>query len=549
MARDLPSSEGSRLHRFSFFFVLLAQLWGFAPLLLAAFFVGRSDRYDGWEFIGTGVGALALSAYSLVYTLSFRYWLLDDEIVIKKGFFDRTLRHLPFARISNIAHKQNVLHRIFDVVELNLESGSGAQAEAKLTVLTNTQAAALEQQIRAYQLAGKPLSGKDRNLAQGLANSSSSAEPSAAISVDASAKLSEAALGDLIRLGLISNRGMLLIGGGFYFLSQTGLSKNNNVFKGIGNTVSGWLGSSHGPLFWVLSILFSMLLILIVVRIASIVVSIIQFYGFKLSGNESTLRTESGLLTRRGGQARIERIALIVINNGWLYRLFKRQGVQVYLPGNAMQGDSMERSGMTHLTPVGTPDHVQALIERIFELQISALRWQPLAAKAGRRMAKKALFFGALIWLPLLIFAGLKLTNEATAALCVAAALSMAWLFYSRHKDARESGYVLLPDFWIIKTGYFSQTIQLVRRDAIQSVSLSSSHFDRTSQMAGVRVDLMVTSMSASPKLKYLSQADAAQLFHLLRINAMSTLSTPQGPQSAIARSLVENASAVSAGA
>ena len=95
MAHKLPSSEGYKLHRFSFFFVLLAQLWNLAPILLAAIFVGRSDRYDGWEIIGTSFAAIALSVYTLIYTLSFRFWLLEDEIVIKKGFFDRTLRHIP----------------------------------------------------------------------------------------------------------------------------------------------------------------------------------------------------------------------------------------------------------------------------------------------------------------------------------------------------------------------------------------------------------------------------------------------------------------------
>jgi len=542
MARDLPESEGSRLHRFSFFFVLLGQLWSLAPLLIAAIFLGRSDRYDGWEIIGTGVAAIALSAYSLVYTLSFRFWLLDDEIVIKKGFFDRTLRHIPFARISNIAHKQNLLHRIFRVVELNLESGSGTQSEAKLTVLTKIQAASLEQKIRAYHAAAAHGSAL-KDSAAGLAFTESPAQNVVDIPAGAEGEpLSQTRLGDLIRLGLISNRGMLLIGGGFYFLSQTGLSKNN-VFTGIGNTVRGWLGGAHGPLFWLLSALISIALILIVVRLASIVMAIVQFYDFKLSGNAENLRTESGLLTRRGGQARVERVALIVINNSWLYRLFSRQSVQVFLPGNALQGDSMERGGMTHLTPVATQANVNALIERIFDLQISALRWHPLAPNAGRRMANKALFFGALVWSPILTFASFKLSNELLTGLCACALIGFTWLYYSRHKDARESGYILLPDFWIVKTGYFSQTIQLVRRDAIQSASLGSSHFDRTTAMAGVRVDLMVSSMSASPKISYLEQNDAAILFHALRNDLKNT------HQSDTARSLSENASAVSAGA
>ena len=541
MARNLPAGEGSRLHRFSFFFVLLARLWNLAPLLLAAFFLGRSDRYDGWELIGTVSAAVALSLYSLIYTLSFRFWLLDDEIVIKKGIFDRTLRHIPYSRISNIAHKQNLLHRIFGVVELNLESGSGAQSEAKLTVLTKAQAADLEQKIRSCRVDSAPEAGLLDSATDQIG--ASPAVNLASMPVNAEGTLlSQTRFGDLVRLGLISNRGMLLVGGAVYFLSQTGLAKNN-LSKSVGTTVDGWFGGAHDTFFWFLSAVIFISLIIVVVRLASIVVAIVQFYDFKLSATAENLRTESGLLTRRGGQARIERVALVVINNSWLHRLFSRQSMQVFLPGNTAQGDSMERSGMTHLTPVATESQVNALVERIFDLQISALRWRPLAAKAGLRMAKKALFFGALFWLPVLIIASLKTSGVLFAGICAGAPITFIWLYFSRHKDARESGYVLLPDFWIIKTGYFSQTIQLVRRDAIQSASLISSHFDRTTAMAGVQVDLMVSSTSTTPKIAYLNQNDAATLFQALRDDSKNN------DHSETARSRVENASAVSAGA
>ena len=59
----------------------------------------------------------------------------------------RNRREIPFARIHNVTVHQNVLHRLFGVAELRLESAGGVRPEAEMRVLKLDQALALQKQV------------------------------------------------------------------------------------------------------------------------------------------------------------------------------------------------------------------------------------------------------------------------------------------------------------------------------------------------------------------------------------------------------------------
>ena len=104
MAPD-PRGDERRLHPFSWLFVLITQLREVALPLIVLLLFGRGEW---WEFMAL-VGAVLLAAYSLVYSFGFRYRIGDGELTVREGLFDRTERHIPFARIQNIARRSNLL--------------------------------------------------------------------------------------------------------------------------------------------------------------------------------------------------------------------------------------------------------------------------------------------------------------------------------------------------------------------------------------------------------------------------------------------------------
>ena len=181
-----------RLHPWSWLFVLVQQLKQFIVPLAVLLFLGRGDRHALWPL--AGVAALALLSAWQYFT--YRYSVGDDRLVVRSGLLERSLRQIPFARIHNVALNQTLLHRLFGVAEVRLESAGGQKPEAEMRVLRLQDALALERLIRRR----------------------------GHVSADPSGTAAEAADGELllalptsevVRLGLISNRGMVVVGGAF----------------------------------------------------------------------------------------------------------------------------------------------------------------------------------------------------------------------------------------------------------------------------------------------------------------------------------------------
>ena len=133
-----------RLHPLSWLFVLLAQLKQFILPLLVLLFAGRGDRNDLWGLIAVGV----LVALSLAEYFTYRYRLRGDAIVVRSGWLHRSVREIPYARIHNVNLHQSLLHRLFGVAEVRLESAGGIKPEAQMRVLRLDQAEALEALVR-----------------------------------------------------------------------------------------------------------------------------------------------------------------------------------------------------------------------------------------------------------------------------------------------------------------------------------------------------------------------------------------------------------------
>ena len=174
-----------RLHPLSWLFALLIQLRPLVVPLLVLIFLGRGE----WWELFIVAGAVGYALYALIYSIGFRYRLSDDELLVKEGIFARTERHIPYARIQNIVQRRNLLHRAFGVAELRLESAGGEKPEAVMNVITLAAAEQIEAVLR-----------------------SEKAQPETA---DLRAPLLALDWRELLRLGLVRNRGGVVIGAMF----------------------------------------------------------------------------------------------------------------------------------------------------------------------------------------------------------------------------------------------------------------------------------------------------------------------------------------------
>ena len=477
-ALDHTDAPDRRLHPLSWLFVLLQQLKQFIVPLIALFFFGRGDRSELWPLIGVGVLALA----SLWQYFTYRYRITGDSLIVKSGLFERSLRQIPFARIHNVAVHQSLLHRLFGVAEVRLESAGGKKPEAQMRVLKLNDAIALEQLVRR----------------------------SSHVSADAIAQPAE--LGDLLlqlppaevlRLGLISNRGLVVVGAGVAALSQVSPRIIPNLFEEWGKALFG-LAGSHQFDFAHYALVGASLLagLVLVLRLFSVLLALLQYYGFRLEEHGRRLTVERGLLTRWRTSVPRRRIQAWTLREGVMHRLLKRRTLEI---DTAVAEEQNESRALRELAPVATPAECEALIRHLLPgAAWPPPQWQPLHAKAWWRLLLPGAAFAAVLCAVLAWHFG------------VWGLLGLGWLawaIFESRQHARRAGYALGAGLVAVRGGWWSRHWRFAELDKLQALRLTQSPLDRRFGMASLWLDTTGAGTFAPPlRIRYLAESEARAL-------------------------------------
>jgi len=479
-----PTGREQRLHPLSWLFLLIGQLKQFALPLLVLLFTGRRNDSDLWGL----VGVVGLLAYSLVQYFTYRYRIEGDGVVIRSGLLQRSLRHIPFARIQNVTVHQTVLHRLFNVAEVRLESAGAAKPEGQMRVLRLQAAHELERQIRG------------RNT--GATASALAEEPGEL--------LLALPVAEVIRLGLINNRGMLVIGGLFAVLAQAGDNLIGQLFTGLGQWLSGQAGALQlSMVAMAAAALLLLLLLVVVLRLLSVAIALLQFYGFRLSEAEGRLSVERGLMTRTRGSVPRHRIQAFTLSEGVLHRFFHRRSLRV---DTAVMEAANERRSLRDLAPIATPAAMDALLDRLLpEHAWPIADWNPLHPRAWRRQ-----FFAPAV--ALLIATTVLFYFKGAMALALLAALPL--LYWRAVLWARHAAYSVGEELIAFRAGWLGRHWRFAESRKLQALELLQSPFDRRHGMATLRFDTAGASeMEPALSIPYLPEAEARRLYLRLSQN------------------------------
>jgi putative membrane protein len=496
----LGAGRERRLHPLSWLFVLLASLREFALPLIALLFFGRSGG-ETWEWFGL-VGVAALTGLAIVRYFTYRFRIDAGELVIRSGVLHRNVRHVPLGRIQNVALKRNLLHRLAGVAEVRLESAvGGISAEAQMRVLSMRDAHALELLVRAQGASAAAHEGE------------TDVEP------DRGDLLLALSTRELVKLGLTSNRGLILGAAGVGVFSQIdsaglGALVANGVKAAFGHARDLQLGWSE----WLFAATVLALAVVAAMRAVSVLLVLLQFHGFRLhevaaqpagatrkGGKEAAgigLGIEAGLLTRIRSHAPLQKIQHWTVRESLLHRLFRRRSLRVETA--ALQALN-EAQSLTDLVPIAAPARIDELLARWLPwLDPDTIDWQPLHPRAWRRM----LFWPAL------------LTVLATGLLCLRfgplgllALLSLPWWVLRARRLAARSNWAVSERALFWRSGWLDRRLSFAEIGKLQGLQLLQSPFDRRHGMASLVAD----TAGANPlghrlELYYLPEAVAREL-------------------------------------
>jgi len=513
------TSEIRRLHPMSWLFMTATSVKGLIFPVIIVLFASSANPWARYELLSLLVIGPAFVAALLKQGI-YNYRFTDEELVIRDGILTKKERHIPYDRVHNIALVRNPFHRMLGVVSARVETAAGGEPEAVMRVLTLEAVDELRRYTLGKERAGTLAAGAgtasvganagEHDIIEsnddGVANSAMTADiaehsmgaPSSTPSV-----LLRLPQSELVRLGLISNRGFVVVAAFIGLVSQANWWDQDweayyDTLRESAPTWTTWLLEPGSLTMRILLGAGLFLLFVALLRLFSIVWYVVKYYDFTLQRDDEDLRIEFGLFTRVSSLIPVHRIQLLTSSASLLHRWFGRADIDLETAG-AMEsgsglGGQLAAAGATGsrqwLAPIIEADRALALIREVMpEIHLDAVEWEPLAPRAARRILRKSVL---LLMLPTgAAMALLSLTRIPVSgfhALWLPAfILPLIYVWVSGW--VRNAGYALTDTAVFFRSGWLARKISVVRFNTIQTVWMSESPFDRRHHMASVAVD------------------------------------------------------------
>ncbi|MCA0393300.1 MAG: PH domain-containing protein [Proteobacteria bacterium] len=484
-APAVVASAERRLHPWSWLFVLLGSLRQFiVPLVVLVFLGGRRD--EGYQLFGALVLVTVLALASVWRYFTYRYRIDGDSLLIRSGLLERSLRQVPFSRIHNVELRQTLLHRLFGVAEVKLESAGGDKPEAQMRVLKLSDALALERLIRHRGRAG------DADA------------PDAADDGDTLLALPTA---EIVRLGLVSNRGMVVVGAAFALAWQV-LPEDAmaQAMRSLWRQAFGYVRHLDGSVVLnTLTVAGFVLAALALVRAFSVVLAIVRYHGFRLREHGRRLTVERGLLARVRSSVSRRRIQAWTLREGLLHRLFRRRSLAIDTAGSRTDGAQQQDRGLHELAPIATPAACDTLVRHVLARDAWPPRdWLPLHPRAWQRLLLGDVVFAAAL------VAGLCWYLGGWGAFGL---LWLPWAWLAARRQARFAGYHVDDHLVAVREGWWSRHWRFAEIDKLQALQLRQSPLDRRFGMASLWLDTAgANPMAPALRMRYLPLDEARAL-------------------------------------
>ncbi len=494
-----------RLHPLTLVFAALDSLKSFLVPIIAVGIFGRGDGAMHplfWVF-------LALPVYSAtVRYLTFRYRLDQGELITKHGIIARHERHIPLARVQDIRIEQGVLHRLFGVVEAQVETGAGKGPEASLSVLSRAEAERLRQAVFESLPAG----------AGATPAATRSGEPMAAPEI-----IRTIGLRELVLEGLTSNRMasvLVVFAVGLGFVDDLVPRERYEQWLREGGEMVARLSERSGESIWIPLGLLAVAGVLVSVGI-SVVGSIVLFHRFTLARRGEDLQRRYGLLRQRSSNLPRRRIQLLKVEEGLLRRWLRLATIRVDTASGA--SDEEERkSGRDVLLPIVRRDELTALLPQLLPgLEGDAAPWRQVSRRAIRRGFLKGAM--ALVFLAGGLFA-LEALLRAPRWFDIWPLLLLPAVYWLNAISYRHLGYASGGLYFQTRRGWLGRAWHILPLRNAQTVEIRETPFDRRHGVVTLHLDTAGQSHTGgAPGIANLPRAEALTLARSLARTAGAT--------------------------
>jgi len=458
------------------------------PIIILVFANGLNDMGTGkwyWDylnFIIFGFLFFSLLITGLIKWKRFEYWFEDDELRIEYGLFVKKKRYIPFDRIHSLDYTEGILHRVFKLVKVRVETAGGSaslKSEAELTAITKAAADQIEIKM-AEAKRRKTTEVENDEEAENVFESKVEAELKPIFSMKGK---------DLLILATTSGGIGLILSGALIFITQfADLLPLDRMYEEVSGIIK----------YGLLIVAIVVFLAFLVVWGISVVMTFVSYYGFSVVVDQEDIVITRGLIEKKRATVPLNRVQSVRVVENPFRQLFGYANVVIDNAGGGL-GDGAR----INLFPLVKKQDINGPLSEIFPDLILVEPAGKLPTR-GKRYYYRIDFFwmvpiiGALIYFffPYGLFSLLLIP------------VVVLWGMWQHRSAAYEIfGNQLTMRF----RGFSLQTAYLMKK-RVQSMAIKQNYFHRRKGVASISASVKSGMGVFAAEVSHMEEAEADRI-------------------------------------
>lgn len=426
------------------------------PILIVFVLGGERSGKDYW-FIIIIVAALVGMIYSIINYFRYYFYLVNDELVIESGVLKRSKLNVPFDRIQTINFEQNIIHRIFNVVRLKIDTAGSAKAEFQFQAIDSDTA----NKLREVLLAKRKSKTKSKD-------SDDLAIPS--IEETQYKTIMQLSLVDLIKAGAVENhmRSAGIILAFMYWVWESLDNAKINIEDQVENTVTSTVGTGVYLIF-VLAVLFFVLSFIV-----SMVKMVFTNYDLKFMRSKNGFKINAGLFTKKDTSALDHKIQVISWGDNPLKKLIGIKDLKL------KQASSIVLNEKTSIrVPSCSEENINLVRDTLYgKSSFDGISYNPIDKRYFYRN-------GGIITMILIVLISVMIyfNQDIQAVILCIVGIIVVFTFYLSFRKKR---YGFNDEMIVIKGGAYGDKTEILPIYKIQSISKKQSPYQRRNNLANL---------------------------------------------------------------
>ncbi|RLL42162.1 hypothetical protein D8M04_16275 [Oceanobacillus piezotolerans] len=468
------SNKVRRLHPVAILFKLAKSLKEIIFYIIISFLTLRDN---GFFLLGLSIFLSILLIHSILSWYRFTYRIKEDELQINEGIFIRKKRYISKNRIQSINLTENVVHQLFRLVNVQIETASGGNdAEANLKAVNREEGHRIRE---AFKSKGNEITDVE------LLTDYEEGEKGSVYTISANrlfiAGTTSGSLGVLLAIiGFLVSEFAQFIPDGLY------------------DSVVTWIVGLS-----IMLMIGFVIIILIFFWVLGVVGTILKYWKFTITKTGDELYIKRGLLDKKQTTIPIHRIQAVGLKEGLLRQPFGFVTLYVEVAGSAIEkGEDYS----TVLFPILKKGEVQAFLMDLLP------EYSLLSNEEMKSLPKRSLKYYLIRSTILFLLIGLAVLYfvPALSWYLIPFFLLLLLLGYFRYKDA---GFYIEGQHLLIRFRRLSKTTILLPARRIQAMENKQHFFHKKELLETIMFSIIGgQGMGKHYKLKEIETTDAEVL-------------------------------------